>query len=60
MIFIGCNCEHCKNEFEELHNGWAIACKAFPEGIPNKIFFDTDVTKLAECANGYKYEELNR
>jgi hypothetical protein len=56
MICIDYPCDRCKNAFEEMLDGWNTACKAFPEGIPVK-FLKIDVTKLAECANGYKFEE---
>lgn len=53
---LGGHCECCKNSIprsEELPEG---GCKAFPNGIPYEYLFKKDVTKLDECANGYKYE----
>ena len=47
-------CDMCKNNIGKV-NGWDIGCKAFPDGIPNKIYFG-DARSLKECANGYKWE----
>ncbi|MCX7715034.1 MAG: hypothetical protein N2171_04835 [Clostridia bacterium] len=33
-------------------------CKAFSDGIPKEYYWGpTDVEKIAECANGYKFED---
>lgn len=50
------SCSYCKNLLP-LKNGWEICCNAFPDGVPSDYCFERiDVTKLKECANGYKFE----
>ena len=58
MICIDYACDKCKNKYKELVNGWDVGCKAYPDGIPDDVYFKTDVTKLAECNNGYKYTQI--
>lgn len=48
-------CDECKNKLPELIDGWNPACKAFPNGIADKMR-RADPRKLPECANGYKFE----
>jgi len=55
MIFVDWTCDSCKHKHEILIDDWKVACDAFPDGMP-KGWFNVDVTKLKECANGIKYE----
>ena len=58
MVFLNPNCDFCNNYFRDSNNEYHYSrCKAFPDGIPATHMFGQDVTKLKECANGYKYEE---
>lgn len=50
------NCTFCKNLLPKK-DGWRACCSAFPDGIPNDYCFERiDISKLDECANGYKYD----
>ena len=55
MISVEWPCTSCMHYYKELKDGWDVACKAFPEGIPDE-WLKVDVTVLSECANGYKYK----
>lgn len=53
MIYIP-PCDYCKNKLP-LIDGWKMACRAFPDGIP----YDFDMLysdEKEECNNGFKYE----
>ena len=56
MILIDHPCDRCKHLFPDLLDGWNMACNAFPNGIPDKFFKDTNPSELTECNNGIKYE----
>lgn len=48
------NCLMCEH-FKTKDDG-SIYCKAYPEGIPEKVFQISDDNKIGkECANGVKY-----
>jgi len=48
-------CMFC-NHFIDSDNADALlACKAFPDGIPDDVLWEEDEEK--ECNNGIKYEE---
>ena len=55
MICVDYPCGKCIHQRENI-DGWECACDAFPMGIPDKYYFDIDVTKLKECNNGIKFE----
>lgn len=50
------SCGFCKNLLPKK-DGWRPCCKAFPDGMPFDYCCErVDVSKLEECANGYKFE----
>ena len=58
MICIDYTCDLCIHRHAVLLDGWNVACDAFPNGIP-KGWLNVDVTALAECANGIKFEQMD-
>lgn len=53
------DCPCCKHMQENRDSNTPLCCKAFPDGIPYEYLFGpVNVRGLAECANGYKYEEI--
>ena len=60
MPVIIADCPCCKHCFDRLDVSEPLKCKAFPNGIPKEYLWGAiDVTKLAECNNGYKYEDFS-
>ena len=58
MPVIISDCPCCKNCYDRMDETKPLCCKAFPDGIPNEyLLCKVNVKKLAECNNGYKYEE---
>lgn len=55
MICVDYSCDKCIHKLPNK-DGWKCVCEAFPNGIPYKIIFETDVTKLLECNNGIGFE----
>ncbi len=53
---LGGYCSMCKNSIPRTDTLPEGGCKAFPNGIPWEYLFEKDVSKLYECANGYRYE----
>lgn len=49
-------CEFCKN-FGGYDKQKGIWCKAYPDGIPRDK--DIFVKSNKECANGFKFEDVN-
>ena len=52
-------CIDCKNYIrtDKEDDTNIYICKAFPNGIPDEIFWDKSDT-LSECANGIRFESL--
>ncbi len=50
------DCPSCKHI--DLVRKHPHTCKAFPYGIPDNYFWgEIDVRKVAECNNGYRFED---
>lgn len=56
MICVGYFCDKCIHQRGNI-DGWKCACDAFPDGIPEDILFEADISKLKICNNGMGYEE---
>ncbi|MBQ8790561.1 MAG: glutamyl-tRNA amidotransferase [Ruminiclostridium sp.] len=55
------DCPNCKHFYNNADISKALSCKAFPDGIPNEnLWGEINVKEIPECANGYKYEEINQ
>lgn len=52
-------CDNCKYLREELKDGWEVCCEAYPNGIPNDIYFKSNSWELKDCGHGYKYESIS-
>lgn len=51
-------CLDCKNFIEKTENGTFI-CKAFPNGIPEDVFWNKIYhTENIDGDNGFKYEDI--
>lgn len=52
-------CTSCKNIYDEIIEE-KFCCAAFPKGIPDEYFWcKINVHELTECANGFKFEEID-
>lgn len=50
------SCVHCRDRSNKNN---PLCCDAFPKGIPVEYLFGpVQVTKLKECNNGFKFEEI--
>ncbi len=45
-------CDECKN-LRDIENMYC--CKAYPDGIPSNVLFDTGIREKEECKNGIGY-----
>lgn len=49
-------CEGCKN-FTGIDGKRGMMCKAYPDGIPDKINVYSENVKKMKCSEKYRYEE---